>query len=246
MTQLLVSVRDSAEARLALVGGADLIDIKEPRAGPLGAASNGQIKTVLAQFRGVRTVSAALGELIDYDRSQAKTLPAGLDFVKLGLARCAARRTWRRLWREAAGSLKPAGRLVAVVYADASAKAPAAEEIIAGAVELGCAAVLVDTFDKTSGDLLHHWSLERIGELVDQVRKLGLLSAVAGSLGRPAIERILPLAPDYIAVRGAACRGSRLGPLDAELIAGLANLVHATASTDRISIALKQETPTEK
>ena len=41
MTGLLVSVRDSSEAQAALKGGVDLIDIKEPRAGALGAASVG-------------------------------------------------------------------------------------------------------------------------------------------------------------------------------------------------------------
>src|SRR5690606_38342384 len=38
MTQLLVSVRNRAEALAALAGGADLIDVKEPWRGSLGAA----------------------------------------------------------------------------------------------------------------------------------------------------------------------------------------------------------------
>jgi uncharacterized protein (UPF0264 family) len=40
MTGLLVSVRDAAEAADALAGGADLIDVKEPNAGSLGAAGH--------------------------------------------------------------------------------------------------------------------------------------------------------------------------------------------------------------
>ena len=39
MPKLLLSVRNALEANLALEAGVDLIDIKEPSAGPLGAAS---------------------------------------------------------------------------------------------------------------------------------------------------------------------------------------------------------------
>ena len=38
MTRVLVSVRDALEARIALDCGVDLIDVKEPLRGPLGAA----------------------------------------------------------------------------------------------------------------------------------------------------------------------------------------------------------------
>ena len=36
MTRLLVSVRSAEEAEIALAGGADVIDVKEPRRGALG------------------------------------------------------------------------------------------------------------------------------------------------------------------------------------------------------------------
>src|SRR5207244_7336185 len=38
MTGLLVSVRSAAEAETALAGGADVVDVKEPRRGALGPA----------------------------------------------------------------------------------------------------------------------------------------------------------------------------------------------------------------
>ena len=37
--KLLVSVVSADEARRALAGGADIIDVKDPREGPLGAPS---------------------------------------------------------------------------------------------------------------------------------------------------------------------------------------------------------------
>ena len=39
MTGLLVSVRSASEARVALAAGVDVIDVKEPNRGSLGAAS---------------------------------------------------------------------------------------------------------------------------------------------------------------------------------------------------------------
>ena len=47
MTRLLVSVRDALEARVAMGAGVDLIDVKEPRRGSLGRASNSVVAAVL-------------------------------------------------------------------------------------------------------------------------------------------------------------------------------------------------------
>ena len=47
MTGLLVSVRDAKEAQQAVSGGADVIDVKEPAHGALGAAD----PTVWSQVR---------------------------------------------------------------------------------------------------------------------------------------------------------------------------------------------------
>ena len=47
MTRLLVSVRSAAEAEAALLGGADVIDVKEPDRGPLGRADDAVIAAVV-------------------------------------------------------------------------------------------------------------------------------------------------------------------------------------------------------
>ena len=65
MTQLLVSVRSAEEAEAALHGGAALIDVKEPRRGALGRASDGILADVVRTVAGRRPVSAALGELLN-------------------------------------------------------------------------------------------------------------------------------------------------------------------------------------
>ena len=118
MTGLLVSVRDVDEANAALLGGADIIDIKEPKQGPLGAASLQTIWQIFEFVDGRAPVSAACGELCDGSNPAASDLPP-LAFVKIGLSGCQGVPDWRerlnRFWgqlppsTEAVGSPMPTG-----------------------------------------------------------------------------------------------------------------------------------------
>ena len=83
MPKLLVSVRSAGEARSALAGGADLIDVKEPSRGPLGAADPAVIRDVIAAVDGRVPVSAAFGEWLAW---AGKKAPRGLHYAKWGLA----------------------------------------------------------------------------------------------------------------------------------------------------------------
>ena len=60
---LLVSVRNANEARTALSAGADVIDVKEPNRGPLGAADIGEIAAIVEAVQSRVPVTAAMGEL---------------------------------------------------------------------------------------------------------------------------------------------------------------------------------------
>lgn len=226
MTQLLVSVRNPVEAETALSAGASLIDIKEPLRGALGAADVETIEAIVRAVAGRAPVSAALGELLDPQLNPAR-LPAALSFVKVGLSRCASLADWRERWRAAIAPLPSGIRPVAVVYADDAALAPDDEAVLEAARELNCAALLIDTFDKSRGDLLSHWSLDRLADLVERCADAGILSVVAGSLRADSIRRVLPLSPDYVAVRGAVCDGSRTAQVKRELVANLVDLVTA-------------------
>src|SRR5439155_14076862 len=88
MTKLLISVRSAMEAEMALAGGADVIDIKEPRRGALGAADS-RVWRAVRKVIGPRAVlSLALGELLDdsiFDNAKAA---ADFSFAKIGLAGC--------------------------------------------------------------------------------------------------------------------------------------------------------------
>ena len=84
--RLLVSVRSAGEAVEALEGGADIIDIKEPGAGPLGEATTQARQAVIHSVAGAAPISAALGELRTRGRDWELEHQRGISLYKLGLS----------------------------------------------------------------------------------------------------------------------------------------------------------------
>ncbi|MEX2112583.1 MAG: (5-formylfuran-3-yl)methyl phosphate synthase [Pirellulales bacterium] len=237
MTQLIVSVRDVAEAAVALESGADLIDVKEPLRGPLGASDVETIDAIATLLDGRLPLSAALGEL-----SAAATLPAAfagrVRYAKIGLAGCDSMPDWRQRWQSAVMALPSGVAAVAVAYADwQSAGAPPPDIVLEHGIALGCRAALLDTFDKSRGPLFCHLSTDAVARFVRTARRQQLVSVVAGSLGLAEIAQALQLAPDFVAVRGAVCDIRRTGSLDAARVAHLASLIHAPTASSRPFVA---------
>jgi hypothetical protein len=231
---LLVSVRNADEALAALAGGADVIDVKEPDHGPLGAADAATIASVVRAVNGRLPVTAAMGELTDLIAARREPIPFSIALFKIGLAGCRALPDWRSRWREALAALaedKPAGpRPVAVAYADwHSAGAPDPAEVLVAAVDAGSPALLIDTWDKSSGSLFDHWPREQLGRFLKSARSHGLLVALAGSLINETFMAAASLAPDLVAVRTAACEGGRRGIVSAEQVRALKQAIRAAA-----------------
>jgi len=230
MSGLLVSVRNAEEALTALAGGADLIDVKEPLRGALGAADRHVWRDVCCAVAGEVPVSAALGELAEA-RVDAPADLKGLAYAKTGLAHCAGQRDWRGRWADLLGRLPVGVQPVAVVYADwRRAKSIPPDQVVREAALLNCAAVLVDTFDKQAGTLLSWFDLHELRDVMSQVRWHGMQVVLGGSLDVASIKRVLPLNPDYVAVRRAACRDGRAGMVDAGLVAELAETLSLAAA----------------
>jgi uncharacterized protein (UPF0264 family) len=227
MTQLLVSVRSAAEARIALEAGASLIDVKEPTRGSLGRAEDAVIRGVVAEVAGRRPVSAALGEWAEGGR---EIPPAKLAFVKWGLAGCA-----RRPWQHDLGRLldrQSSPQVVLAAYADwECAQAPSVDEVFEVARRYPGSVLLVDTHCKEANNvvrkqrptLLDWLPLAWIEDLCGRCRDAHVKIALAGSLGLDEINSLRNARPDWFAVRGAVCDGDRNAAID---YAKVCNLVH--------------------
>ena len=228
MTRLLVSVRSAAEARLAVEAGVDLIDVKEPSHGSLGRAEPNVWQEVAASA-GHAPLSAALGELRDWEDPIAEAIPAAYSYVKLGLAGM-VEQDWHVQWRQALERLPGQLHRVAVAYADAeAAQSPSPDDLLTAARELSCTVALVDTFVKRGRGLLSWWRLDEVAAFVDGAHERGMLAVVAGSLTAHDIARLLPLDADYVAVRGAACAGDRAAELSAPRLLELMQMVGGSA-----------------
>lgn len=116
-------------------------------------------------------------------------------------------------------SLDPATDRVAVAYADwRVADSPPPDEVLGFGVEFGCAALLVDTYQKSSGDLFSSLGKRALRNLLEQARRQQLVTVLAGSLRGSSYDAALALQPDYVAVRGAACATERTAQIDGERV----------------------------
>ena len=225
--KLLVSVRSAEESRAALAGGADLIDVKEPARGPLGAADMEVVEAVVATVGGRVPVSVAGGE---WAMANGMRVPAGVSYVKWGLA----------------GLKQPVGvvanairryplptRPVLVAYADFQrANSPRPAELVELAIRLQFPAMLIDTAVKDETSLMDWIDSESLTEIRLRLAASDVAIALAGSLDSNAIRRLASLSPDWFAVRGAACVGGRTGTVCPEQVRSLRAVIQ-TARTAR-------------
>lgn len=230
MARLLVSVQSSAEAEAALAGGADLIDVKAPNRGSLGRADASTVLAVVAAVAGRRPISAALGELAEQPEPFQR-LP--LAFAKWGLA--GLRRAWRTQLEDARERLflaMPGCQLIVAAYADwQRAKGPPVQDLCSWACEQKDTGLLIDTWQKDGQHLLDWMTLETISEMTRHCQRTRTPIALAGSLTDKLIASLSVLAPDWFAVRGAACRGlDRNADIDPEAVQRLAQLLRFPAT----------------
>lgn len=228
-TKLLVSVRNVAEARAALAGGCDVLDLKEPAHGALGMVEPKTIADICDLVRAADPalpISVALGEALDWaDGRVLPQIPRGVRFLKLGTAGLGVLPRWPQRYEgtlvrfqdgiaERTGPSAPLW--IAVAYADCHlAHAPAPEEVFDAAHACGCAGVLIDTFRKEAGRLTDWCDGERLQALARTARQAGQMFALAGSLRRSDLPALCALDPDVVGIRSAACRaGVRTAEID--------------------------------
>ena len=225
MTLLLASVRSLDEALLALDGGADLIDLKEPARGALGALDHAAVRVSVQAIAARRPVSATIGDLPEMDppamiAAVERMAATGVDYIKIGFF--AHRRA--RACAAALSAMARQARLVAVLFADE----PCELNLLDALAAAGFAGAMLDTARKTGGSLRDWRDALELRQFVDRTRALGLLSGLAGSLQEADIEPLLELSPDYLGFRGALCAGrDRSQRLDARALRRIRSLIPA-------------------
>jgi uncharacterized protein (UPF0264 family) len=217
-TGMLASVTSCAEAMIALEGGADIIDLKNPALGALGALDELTIRTVVAAVAGRVPVSATVGDLVEMDVSQVGRAVGhmadnGVDYVKVGFF---PGPTSTACLDALSAHARRGIRLVAVLFGDLGYEGFQVPDFAAA----GFAGVMLDTAIKGGGSIRNRIADSRLAEFVVAAQSGGLLAGLAGSLAITDIAPLIALRPDYLGFRGALCeRGIRTGGLDAAAFA---------------------------
>lgn len=214
MTQLLASVCDPHEAMIALRAGADLIDLKNPAIGALGALPLVVIRETVRRLDNFPS-SATVGDLpadpaliAEAIRSTAAT---GVHLVKVGFF---GARGDRGCIEALAPALEGGPPVVAVLFADRDPELSLLPAIAAS----GFVGIMLDTADKSGGGLRAHASPHDIRSFAETARALGLFVGLSGSLRSEDIAPLSVVEPDYLGFRTALCRGGRAGPIDVNAV----------------------------
>lgn len=237
--RFLASVMTEAEALIAVAGGADVIDCKNPSEGALGALPHEVVAAVRRAVPEHIPVSATIGDLpLDPGRiSEAAGAMAatGCDIVKIGFFPGGdPQATLRRLKRDVSGRVQ----LVAVLLADAGIE----KDLVPALAEAGFVGVMVDTALKDGRTLLDHGSPGELAAFIGAARRAGLLAGLAGSLRVHQIPELSRLGPDILGFRGALCRArDRRSEIDPAAVAS----VHAALDAARATLATADAQPLE-
>jgi (5-formylfuran-3-yl)methyl phosphate synthase len=224
--RLLVSVTDAHEARVAVEGGVDIVDVKNPAEGALGAPAPGVIERVREAVPAERPVSAAIGDLPNLPGTAALAAlgaaRSGAAYVKVGLWGTSTTDEAVTVLRAVREALDGGTTVIAAAYADAE-RVPGGPlppgAVVAAARRSGVGGCLLDTALKDGRGLFGWLTPEALEALVAEGHAAGLDMALAGALRAQDLSLVRATGADIVGVRSAACRdGRRTAPLDAERI----------------------------
>ncbi|MGH8630766.1 MAG: (5-formylfuran-3-yl)methyl phosphate synthase [Burkholderiales bacterium] len=236
MTAMLASVRALDEALLALKLGADLIDLKEPSRGALGALDHAAVRVMVHAVNRRRPVSATIGDIPSMDSEEmvaavGQMSATGVDYIKIGFF--AGERAFECA-RALSGPARQA-RLVAVIFADQRYDLTLVDALAAA----GFAGAMLDTARKEGKSLRDRRSEAQLNAFVQRARSLGLLTGLAGSLRKDDIAPLLALGPDYLGFRGALCHsGERVQVLEQTAFNRIREAIPVSRRPSRRSIAV--------
>ncbi|AAM07777.1 TPA: (5-formylfuran-3-yl)methyl phosphate synthase [Methanosarcina acetivorans] len=224
--KLLVSPINREEAIIASLGGADIVDVKNPKEGSLGANFPWVIRDVKEVVNGRQPISATIGDF-NYKPGTASLAAlgaavAGADYIKVGLYDIQTEAQALELLTKITLAVKdydPSKKVVASGYSDYKRINSISPLLLpAVAAEAGVDVVMVDTGIKDGKSTFEFMDEQELKEFTDLAHEHGLENAIAGSLkfeDLPVLERI---GPDIIGVRGMVCGGDRRTAIRQELV----------------------------
>ena len=223
MSSMLASVNSLAEAQLVERYKVDIIDLKEPAGGALGALPTAAVKQIVSGLQPSTLISATIGDLPMQPElvtvAVAAMAATGVDYVKIGFFPGG---DWLGCIQGLTSLTRHSHDLIAVLFADTQPDFAVISQLAAA----GFRGVMLDTMDKQRGALTQIMTNDELRNFVRLTKKFGLLCGLAGSLKMVDIAGLLPLQADYLGFRGGLCRqGCRTAALDEQQILQIRQLL---------------------
>jgi hypothetical protein len=212
---LLISPINTEEAQEAILGGADIIDVKNPKEGSLGANFPWVIKSIRELTPENMLVSATLGD-VPYkpgtvSLAAAGAVISGADYIKVGLFGTQNYSQAKEVMENVVKTVKDFNDDILVVasgYADAHrVGAVDPMEIPRVAADSGSDLAMVDTAVKDGKTLFDFMDKDAISKFTTNTHDYGLKNALAGSIKEEQLKLLYDLGCDVVGIRGAACTG---------------------------------------
>lgn len=212
---LLISPINTEEALEAIEGGADIVDVKNPKEGSLGANFPWVIKSIRELTPEQLRVSATLGD-VPYKPGTVSlaamgAVVSGADYVKVGLYGTQNYSEALEVMQNVVKTVKDYNDDILVVasgYADAHrVGAVDPMEIPRVAADSGADLAMVDTAVKDGKTLFDFMSEESLSKFTSQTHDYGLQNALAGSIKEEQLKLLHDLDCDVVGIRGAVCTG---------------------------------------
>jgi len=219
--QLLVSPGDIEEARRSLA--ADIIDVKKPSEGSLGANFPWVIREIKALSS--KPLSAAIGDF-DFKPGGASLAAsgaahAGADYIKVGLMFDGRERA-EELIRAVVRAVKddfPRKNVVIAAYSDYERMGTISPfEMAPLAASGGADFAMIDTGIKDGKSTFEFMDEHDLTRFTKENRRLGIGTALAGALKFDDIPVLKRIDPEIIGVRGMVCGGDRTTSIREDLV----------------------------
>jgi uncharacterized protein (UPF0264 family) len=223
--KLLVSPINVEEAKICRIGGADIIDVKNPKEGSLGANFPWMISAV-KKASGSVPVSATIGDF-NYKPGTASLAAlgaavAGAEYIKVGLYDIQTNEQALDMMVNIVRSVKDFDKnkkVVAAGYSDyLRINSISPFELPSIGAKTGVDVVMMDTGIKDGRSTFEFLTEQELTEFVKSARSYGLQTAIAGTIKFEDIPSLKRISPDIIGVRACVCGGDRNSTIKKELV----------------------------
>lgn len=201
MTQLLISVKNVEEALIARYADVDLIDLKDPSIGALGALDPNVVVKIVSEIDKAALISATVGEghanveALVHDIKRYASLE--VDVIKIAVSDLFQQHNFfAEMHQLTSKNIK----LVAVFFADKPLKL----DLLPMLKECGFYGAMLDTKAKEFS-LLKVQTESKLRNFLLLAGQYQLITGLSGSVSKDELVTLMDLQPAFIGMRGGVC-----------------------------------------